>query len=38
MRNEMPEQEKKIAELEAELALEKRKTQAFAVYKAADVE
>ena len=26
MRNEMPEQEKKIAELEAELALEKRKT------------
>ena len=38
MKKEMPESEKKIAELEAELAFEKRKTQAFVVYKAADTE
>ena len=34
----MPDMEKKIADLEAELALEKRKTAAYALYKAADAE
>ena len=38
MKKSMPESEKKIADLEAELAFEKRKTQAFSVYKAADAE
>ena len=36
MRNSMPEMEKKVADLEAELASEKRKTQAYVLYKAAD--
>lgn len=38
MRNDMPEMEKRIGELEAELALEKRKTQGYVLYKAADTE
>lgn len=38
MKNGMPDMEKKIADLEAELALEKRKTQAYLLYKAADTE
>ena len=38
MRNEMPALEKKVADLEAELALEKRRTEAYILYKAADSE
>ena len=38
MRADVPDMEKKIAELESDLAFEKRKTQAFVLYKAADVE
>ena len=38
MRNDMPAMERKITELEAELALEKRKTHAYMLYKAADTE
>ena len=34
----MPELEKKIADLEGELLFEKRKTQAYILYKAADTE
>ena len=38
MRNDMPAMEGRIADLEAELALEKRKTAAYVLYKAADTE
>ena len=38
MRQEMPDMEKQIGELQAELACEKRKTAAFALYKTADAE
>ena len=36
MREALPDMEKKIADLEAELASEKRRTQAYVLYKAAD--
>lgn len=38
MRNQMPSYEKKITDLELELAQEKRKTTAFELYKTTDSE
>lgn len=38
MRNQMPSYEKKITDLEQELAQEKRKTTAFELYKTTDSE